>query len=165
MHIGLVEFAFARTMRLLDKSSGASRIKARSPVRETARLRFAHSERPRRIKPSSNKLHSGATSNEVLRTGMVDHKGILYPGEHDRIIDQATWERVHETLRRNGGDKGATVRNKLGALLRGVLFCVPCGTPMVHTYTMRKSKRHRPYVCYQAQQQGWQESRRHASEG
>ena len=26
---------------------------------------------------------------------------------------------------------------------------------MVHTYTMRKSKRYRYYVCYNAQQQGW----------
>ena len=97
-----------------------------------------------------------ATLTNVLYTGMVDHKGVLYAGEHDRIIDQETWDRVHETLRRNGNDKGATVRNKLGALLRGLLFCVPCGTPMMHTYTMRKSKRYRYYVCYNAQQQGWQ---------
>ena len=26
---------------------------------------------------------------------------------------------------------------------------------MIHTYTMRKSKRYRYYVCYNAQQQGW----------
>src|ERR1035438_2130793 len=80
----------------------------------------------------------------------------IYAGEHDRIIDQETWDRVHETLQHNGSTKGATVRNKLGALLRGLLFCVPCGTPMMHTYTMRKSKRYRYYVCYNAQQQGWQ---------
>ncbi len=97
-----------------------------------------------------------ATLTNVLYTGMVDHKGVLYAGEHDRIIDQETWDRVHETLRRNGSDKGARVRNKLGALLRGLLFCVPCGTTMMHTYTMRKSKRYRYYVCYNAQQQGWQ---------
>jgi len=97
-----------------------------------------------------------ATLTNVLYTGMVDHKGVLYAGEHDRIIDQETWDRVHETLRHNGSTKGATVRNKLGALLRGLLFCVPCGTPMMHTYTMRKSKRYRYYVCYNAQQQGWQ---------
>jgi site-specific DNA recombinase len=98
-------------------------------------------------------LHSILTN--VLYTGMVDHKGTRYAGEHDRIIDQVTWDKVHETLRRNGNDKGATVRNKLGALLRGLLFCVPCGTAMMHTYTMRKSKRYRYYVCYNAQQQGW----------
>ena len=97
-----------------------------------------------------------ATLTNVLYTGMVDHKCVLYAGEHDRIIDQETWDQVHETLRHNGSTKGATVRNKLGALLRGLLFCVPCGTPMMHTYTMRKSKRYRYYVCYNAQQQGWQ---------
>jgi site-specific DNA recombinase len=47
-----------------------------------------------------------ATLTNVLYTGMVDHKGVLYPGEHDRIIDQETWDRVHETLRRNGNDGG-----------------------------------------------------------
>ncbi len=97
-----------------------------------------------------------ATLTNVLYTGMVDHKGVLYAGEHDRIIGQETWDRVHETLRRNGSTKGASVRNKLGALLRGLLFCVPCGTPMMHTYTMRKSKRYRYYVCCNAHQQGWQ---------
>jgi site-specific DNA recombinase len=97
-----------------------------------------------------------ATLTNVLYTGMVDHKGVLYAGEHERIIDQKTWDTVHETLRLNGSDKGANTRNKLGALLRGLLFCVPCGTAMMHTYTMRKSKRYRYYVCYNAQQQGWQ---------
>jgi site-specific DNA recombinase len=98
-------------------------------------------------------LH-GILTNAIY-TGMVDHKGTLYPGQHDRIIDQDTWDRVHETLRGNRGDHGASVKNKFGALLRGLLFCMPCGTPMVHSYTMRKSKRYRYYVCYNAQQQGW----------
>jgi site-specific DNA recombinase len=96
----------------------------------------------------------GVLTNAIY-TGMVDHKGCLYPGEHERIIEQNTWDRVHETLRRNNGDNGATLKNKFGALLRGLLFCVPCGTPMMHTYTMRKSKRYRYYVCYNAQQKGW----------
>jgi site-specific DNA recombinase len=48
-----------------------------------------------------------ATLTNVLYTGMVDHKGVLYEGEHERIIDQETWDRVHETLRHNGSDKGA----------------------------------------------------------
>jgi len=91
----------------------------------------------------------------VLYTGMVVHKGCLYPGEHERIIDQNTWDRVHEKLRRNKDDNGASLKNKFGALLKGLLFCVPCGTPMIHTYTMRNSKRYRYYVCYNAQQKGW----------
>ena len=63
--------------------------------------------------------------------------------------------RVHENLWRNKADNGASLKNKFGALLRGLLFCAPCGTPMIHTYTMRNSKRYRYYVCYNAQQQGW----------
>ncbi len=102
---------------------------------------------------SKGTMHGILTN--VIYTGMVDHKGCLYAGEHERIIDQNTWDRVHETLRRNGVDNGASLKNKFGALLRGLLFCVPCGTPMMHTYTMRKSKRYRYYVCYHAQQNGW----------
>jgi site-specific DNA recombinase len=91
----------------------------------------------------------------VIYTGMVEHQGSLYPGEHERIIDQNRWDRVHEKLRRNNGDNGASLKNKFGALLKGLLFCVPCGTPMIHTYTMRNSKRYRYYVCNSAQQKGW----------
>ena len=94
---------------------------------------------------SKGSLHSTLTN--VIYTGMVDHKGVLYPGEHERIVDQKLWEKVSETLHRNGSDKGAVTKNKFGALLRGLLFCVPCGAPMMHTYTMRKSKRYRYYVC------------------
>ena len=96
----------------------------------------------------------GILTNAIY-TGMVEHKGCLYPGEHERIIDQNTWDRVHENLRRNNGDNGASLKNKFGALLKGLLFCVPCGTPMIHTYTMRNSKRYRYYVCHNAQQKGW----------
>jgi hypothetical protein len=63
-------------------------------------------------------LH-GILTNAIY-TGVVVHKGSLYPGEHERIIDQSTWDRIHETLRRNHGDKGASLRNKYGALLRGL---------------------------------------------
>src|SRR5579871_2117057 len=96
----------------------------------------------------------GILTNAIY-TGMVEHQGCLYPGEHERIIDQNTWDRVHENLRRNNGDNGASLKNKFGALLKGLIFCVPCGTPMIHTYTMRNSKRYRYYVCHNAQQKGW----------
>jgi site-specific DNA recombinase len=98
-------------------------------------------------------LHGILTN--ALYTGVVDHKGTLYPGEHEAIIDQQTWERVQEGLRQNKADNGTSLKNKYGALLRGLLFCVPCGSPMMHTYTTRGTKRYRYYVCYNAQQKGW----------
>jgi site-specific DNA recombinase len=76
---------------------------------------------------SKGTLHGILTN--VIYTGLVDHKGTLYPGEHERIVEQKTWDRVHETLRRNNADNGASLRNKYGALLRGLIFCMPCGTP------------------------------------
>jgi site-specific DNA recombinase len=35
------------------------------------------------------------------------------------------------------------------------LYCDACGTPMVHTYTVKGARRYRYYVCLTAQQRGW----------
>jgi site-specific DNA recombinase len=98
-------------------------------------------------------LHALLTN--VIYTGKVDHKGTIYAGEHEAIITPSVWEQVQRILRRNGCPNGAPTQNRYGALLRGLLYCVPCGAAMIHCYTMRKSKRYRYYVCYQAQQRGW----------
>jgi site-specific DNA recombinase len=86
----------------------------------------------------------------------VNHKGTVYPGEHPQIVAPATWEKVDEQLRGNGITGGKEVRNKYGAILRGLLHCDACGTTMVHTYTVKNSRRYRYYVCLTAQQQGWE---------
>jgi site-specific DNA recombinase len=91
----------------------------------------------------------------VIYTGRVNHKGTLYTGEHEAIIELSTWEQVQELLNRNGRTNGGGSKNKYSALLRGLLFCEPCGAPMVHTYSCKGTKRYRYYVCYQAQQHGW----------
>jgi site-specific DNA recombinase len=45
------------------------------------------------------------TLYKILRNrtylGEAVHKGRSYPGEHEPIIDRATWERVHEVLASN----------------------------------------------------------------
>ena len=92
----------------------------------------------------------------VIYIGKVSYKGTIYPGEHDAIVDAKVWKRVQELLRRNGRNGGKEVRNKYGALLKGILYCVPCNTAMVHTYTAKKNgRRYRYYVCLNAQQRGW----------
>ncbi len=98
-------------------------------------------------------LHALLTN--VIYTGKVDHKGTIYAGEHEAIITPAVWDQVQKTLRRNGRNSNAPTRNRYGALLRELLYCAPCGTAMIHSYTVRKAKRYRYYVCYQAQQRGW----------
>ena len=92
----------------------------------------------------------------TIYTGNVDFKGTIYNGEHEAIIDTDIWQEVQNKLSRNGSTGGKRVRNKYGALLKGLLYCTPCGTGMVHTYTSRNRKIYRYYVCLNAQQRGWQ---------
>ena len=48
------------------------------------------------------------------------------------------------------------VRNKFGALLKGLLNCVPCGCAMSPSHSTHDgTKRYRYYVCTAAQKRGW----------
>ena len=94
----------------------------------------------------------GRLLTNIIYTGNIIYKGTIYRGEHEGIVDPDLWQRVQDTLRHNGRSGGKEIRNKYGALLRGLLYCAPCGTAMVHSYTARKGKHYRYYVCLTAQQ-------------
>ena len=90
-----------------------------------------------------------------LYAGHVHHKGSLHPGEHPAIVDEATWERVQALLSRNGDTGGKEVRNKHGALLKGLLRCAACGCAMTHSFTKNRSgTRYRYYVCVKRLKKG-----------
>jgi site-specific DNA recombinase len=92
----------------------------------------------------------------VLYRGKVRYKTETFAGEHDAIVDEAVWKEVHELLRSNGRSGGMFVRNKHGALLKGLVHCGPCGLSMGHTTANKgKNRVYRYYVCYKAQRQGW----------
>jgi site-specific DNA recombinase len=91
----------------------------------------------------------------VTYVGKVRYKTEIHDGEHDAIIDAATWQKVQRLLQRNGRTGGAAVRNKYGALLKGLLFCKPCGCAMSPTHSTKGNKRYRYYVCTHAQKTGW----------
>ena len=71
--------------------------------------------------------------------GEAVHKGTSYPGEHDAIISQDLWDRVHAILRQSPRDRRAKNRNSSEALLKGLIFA-DTGTAMTPTYT-RKGER------------------------
>ncbi len=71
--------------------------------------------------------------------GEAVHKGTSYPGEHDAIISQDLWDRVHAILKQSPRDRRAKNRNSSGALLKGLIF-TDTGTAMTPTYT-RKGER------------------------
>jgi site-specific DNA recombinase len=71
--------------------------------------------------------------------GEAVHKGISYPGEHDAIIAQELWDRVHAILKESPRERRAKNRNNSEALLKGIIF-TDTGAAMTPTYT-RKGER------------------------
>ncbi len=91
----------------------------------------------------------------VVYLGMVRYKDEVHPGEHEAIIDEATFQRVTVMLRSNGRAGGTHIRNKSGALLKGLLRCKPCNKSMMYSFTTKGNRRYRYYTCITAQKQGW----------
>jgi site-specific DNA recombinase len=92
----------------------------------------------------------------VTYVGKLRYKDELHDGEHAAVVSGDLWQRVQALLGRNGRTGGAPVRNKFGALLKGLLRCVPCGCGMSPTHATRNgTKRYRYYVCNKAQKRGW----------
>ncbi|MCX7429089.1 MAG: recombinase family protein [Planctomycetia bacterium] len=92
----------------------------------------------------------------VTYLGKITYKEEVHDGEHTAIVSTEIWQRVQALLRRNGRAGGAPVRDKFGALLKGLLHCVPCNCAMSPTHCTRNgTKRYRYYVCTNAQKRGW----------
>ena len=101
-----------------------------------------------------NRLYNLLTN--VIYTGRIAHQGQIYPGEQAQLVDLDVWNRVQERLKANGQSGSREIRNKYGALLKGILVCATCDAGMVHTYTKKSAnKLYRYYVCVQAHQRGW----------
>ncbi len=92
----------------------------------------------------------------VVYVGKVRYKDEVHAGEHEAIVDAGTFAKVQTMLRRNGRSGGRPARNKYNALLRGLLRCAACDCGMSHTYTTKRNRLYRYYVCHRAQKRGWQ---------
>ncbi len=93
----------------------------------------------------------------ITYAGKLKYKQEVHAGEHEAIIDAELWQQVQSKLQQNGRTGGAMVRNKFGAILKGLIHCVPCGCKMSPTHATRnRTKRYRYYVCISAQKKGWQ---------
>ncbi|HKQ49905.1 MAG TPA: recombinase family protein [Phycisphaerae bacterium] len=90
-------------------------------------------------------LHALLTN--IVYFGKVRHKDAIYAGEHEPIIPEDLFGRVQRKLQQNGRTGNAEMRNRHGALLRGLLHCKACGRSMNHTFTSRDNRRYRYYTC------------------
>ena len=102
---------------------------------------------------NKHSLHSLLTN--VLYIGRLTYKDEVHDGEQPAIVDEETFRRTGQLLKRNGVTGGKHVRNRFGAILKGLINCVPCNCAMVPTHTTKQDRRYRYYVCANAQKRGW----------
>ncbi len=98
-------------------------------------------------KPFDKSMLHAHLTNPVYK-GMISHKDELYAGEHEAIIEPEQFERVRKMLKHNGRSGGTEVRNKYGALLRGMLRCKACDRSMTHVFTTSRGKGKKQYRYY-----------------
>jgi site-specific DNA recombinase len=93
--------------------------------------------------------------NNYTYLGKVTHRDKVYDGEHEAIIDQRTWDRVHEMLATNHNARAANSRRKTPALLSGLIRCGTCARAMGITFTRRRGRTYRYYLCGRAAKEGY----------
>jgi hypothetical protein len=98
------------------------------------------------------------TLYKILRNrtylGEAVHKGRSYPGEHEPIVERATWDRVHDALASDAKRRGNEARARTPAPLRGLMRCTHCSSAMTPTHTRRRGRLYRYYVCLGASRRG-----------
>jgi DNA invertase Pin-like site-specific DNA recombinase len=83
--------------------------------------------------------------NNRVYIGQAVHKGIAYPGEHEVIVSQSLWDKVHSILADSPRLRAARTRAQTPALLKGLIFG-PSGRAMTPTHTRKGGKLYRYYV-------------------
>jgi len=91
----------------------------------------------------------------AVYAGQVEHRGEIYAGEHESIIEPSVWQELNAELRAGRRTGTGAIRAPQSALLAGLLHCKSCRRPMVPTYTAKPGRRYRYYVCQGARQNGW----------
>jgi site-specific DNA recombinase len=86
--------------------------------------------------------------NEVYR-GFVKYNKQLFPGRHEPLVDQATWDAVQQVIARHAGKRGrVSIRSDRtgGGMLTETVYCERCGQPMYYSPT--KSRAGKSYCYY-----------------
>ena len=82
-------------------------------------------------------------ANPIYR-GMIVHKGKVYDGEHEAIVDEELWNAVQARLQQKAPPRKRKGNDPQEAMLRGLLTD-PEGRPMVPTYTKKGTRRYAYY--------------------
>jgi DNA invertase Pin-like site-specific DNA recombinase len=87
--------------------------------------------------------------NNVTYIGMVSHRGEVFPGEQEAIVQKAVWEKARAILDENRR-LGTDVRKRTPALLKGLVRCGHHGGAMGITFSKKDGRLYRYYRCVTA---------------
>jgi len=102
---------------------------------------------------NKSSVHSLLTN--PLYIGLVRYDGQNYDGEHDAIVTTEIFDDVQRILAENHRLPSPARFGKYGGLLKGILRCKACNSGMSHSFSKKKGKRYRYYVCQNAISRGW----------
>jgi DNA invertase Pin-like site-specific DNA recombinase len=81
--------------------------------------------------------------------GEAVHNGTSYPGEHQAIIGQPLWDKVHSILKIIPRVRANNTRAQTPAMLKGLIF-TDTGVAMTPTHTRKGEKLYRYYISMDA---------------
>ncbi len=110
---------------------------------------------PMRTTAGSKPLGGGAFTRghlylvlkNVVYTGRIAHKGVVHPGQHDPIIDEATFAAVQALLAGNVQGHRTRARAASPSPLAGIIVDA-AGHPLIATHANKGPVRHRYYVSH-----------------
>jgi site-specific DNA recombinase len=82
--------------------------------------------------------------NNPTYVGEVAHKGAVYPGEHEAVVDRATWDKVRAILAQKQHRRACQTRAATPALLKGLIFG-PDDRVMAPSHTRKRGRVYRFY--------------------
>ncbi|NTU49670.1 MAG: recombinase family protein [Desulfobulbaceae bacterium] len=91
----------------------------------------------------------------VLYTGKVNYRGTVYPGEHEPMIDEQTFEKVQKVMTAKQPFESDKKREKIFGLLSGLIRCKTCNSSMYNTYANKGGQRYSYYCCLNASKRGY----------
>jgi site-specific DNA recombinase len=77
--------------------------------------------------------------------GEIGHKGAIYAGDHEAIVDQALWDKVRAQFASNVAVRRSGKSSKEPSLLAGLLFDGG-GNRMTPSHAVKSGKRYRYYI-------------------
>ena len=100
-----------------------------------------------------NKGYLYRVLNNRVYLGKAMHKGTEHPGEHDAIIEQNLWNKVHELISESPHKRSTRQKGRTPAILKGLLFG-PTGATMTPAHTRKRGRLYRYYVTSDVNKNG-----------